>query len=102
MGSGILRGDPEWSGEYDSYKESPVSEFGNDSGVFTRNVLEGSGTSGTPEGKGTWMCHDNVEWLHHVLGHLAGQNKEKKSNRSLKVKRQFGKVKSQVCLVEGE
>ena len=47
-------------------------DFGNDSGVFTRNVLEGSGRSGTSEGKGTWMCHDNVEWLHHVLGHLAG------------------------------
>ena len=37
----------------DSYKESPVSELGNDSGVFTGNVLEGSGRSGTPEGKGT-------------------------------------------------
>src|SRR4051812_18872261 len=44
---------------------------------FTRNVLEGSGRSGTPEGKGTWMCHDNVEWLHHVLGHLAGQYDER-------------------------
>src|SRR3954471_19621095 len=102
MGSGIPLGDPEWSGELDSYKEIHVSEFGNDSGVFTRNVLEGSGRSDTPEGKGTCMCHDNVEWLHHVLGHLAGKNKEKKSNQSLKVKRQFEKVKSQVCLVEGE
>ena len=51
MGSGISRGDPEWSGE-DSYKESPVSELGNVSGVFIGNVLEGSGMSGTPEGKG--------------------------------------------------
>src|SRR4051812_27644507 len=36
------------------------------------------------------MCHDNVEWLHHVLGHLAGQNKGRnqilvwKSNANLK------------------
>ena len=52
MGSGISQGDPEWSGEYDSYKESPVSEFGNDSGVFTRNILEESGRSRTPEGEG--------------------------------------------------
>ena len=35
MGSRISRGDPEWSGELDSYKESPILEFGNDSGVFT-------------------------------------------------------------------
>src|SRR5215216_6648222 len=28
-------------------------------------------------GKGTSMCHDNVEWLHHVLGHLAGQYDER-------------------------
>src|SRR3954467_10143121 len=27
-------------------------------------------------GKGTWMCHDNVEWLHHVPGHLAGKYDE--------------------------
>ena len=52
MGSGISRGDPEWSGEKHSYKESPVLELGNDSGVFIGNVLEGSGMSGTPEGKG--------------------------------------------------
>ena len=34
-------------------KESPIPELGNDSGVFIGNVLEGSGRSGTPEGKGT-------------------------------------------------
>ena len=53
MGFGISRGDPEWSGEYDSYKESPVSGLENGTGVFIGNVLEGSGMSGTPEGKGT-------------------------------------------------
>ena len=53
MGFGISRGDPEWSGEYDSYKGSPVLELGNDSGVFIGNVLEGSGMSGTPKGRGT-------------------------------------------------
>src|SRR3954469_21357305 len=36
------------------------------------------------------MCHDNMEWLHHVLGHLAAQNKGRnqilvlKSNANLK------------------
>src|SRR3954468_5916523 len=36
------------------------------------------------------MCHDNVEWLHHVLGNMAGQNKGRnqilvgKSNTNLK------------------
>ena len=34
-------------------RKVPFSEFGNDSGVFIGNVLEGSGMSGTPEGKGT-------------------------------------------------
>src|SRR3954465_12597804 len=33
-------------------RKVPFSEFGNDSGVFIGNVLEGSGMSGTPEGKG--------------------------------------------------
>ena len=39
--------------ENNSYKESLVSELENGSGVFIGNVLEGSGMSGTPEGKGT-------------------------------------------------
>ena len=51
MGFGISRGDPEWSGEYDSYKESPVSELENGSGVFIGNVLDGFGMSDTPGGR---------------------------------------------------
>ena len=39
--------------ENKTYKESPISELENGSGVFIGNVLEGSGRSGTPDGKGT-------------------------------------------------
>ena len=46
----VIRNGPE---NKDSYKESLVSEFRNDSGVFIGNVLEGSGLSGTPGGEGT-------------------------------------------------
>src|SRR4051812_36181793 len=37
------------------------------------------------------MCHNNVEWLHHVLGIMAEQNKGRNQILVGKVKRQFEK-----------
>ena len=66
MGSGISRGDLEWSGEQDSYKESPIPEFGKDSDVFIGEVLEGSRRFTDLEGE--WSM--NAPWVSGTLGHL--------------------------------
>ena len=63
MGSRISQGDLEWSGEYDSYKESPIPEFGKVSDIFIGEVLEGSRRFTGPEGE--WSM--NVSWISGMI-----------------------------------